>query len=319
MNARVGGLIGLAIVSSLLSSCSIRGGNNADDGNNPYRILDLRVTSITATSVTLKWTATGDDSSSGTASVYDMRVNMDPITYQNWDSCYQLSGEPVPSPAGQTDSMLVTGLTEDSTYYFALDACDEAGNCGGQSNCAQATCFNDYVITFPDSSLERAVRDQIDKPSGEIHRLDIMNMTFLEGNGRGIVSLTGLEHCMPLEVLFMSGNPISDLRPLSGLTRLTGIQFTGANISDISPIANLTNLAAISFRSTPLANISVLERLPNLHWMELSQTQITSLVPLVANSGIGAGDSIYLYYNPQLVPDSANIRILESRGVTIIR
>ncbi len=319
MNARVGGLIGLALALLILLSCSTGGGSNADDGNNPYRILDLRVTSITATSVTLKWTATGDDSSAGTASVYDMRVNMEPINNENWDGCYMLSGEPAPSLAGETDSMIVTGLTEDSTYYFALDACDEAGNCGGQSNCAQATCFNDYVITFPDTSLERAVRDQIDKPSGQIHRLDIMNMVFLDGNGRGIVSLTGLEHCTPLEVIFMNGDPISDLTPISGLHRLIGIQFTGANITDISPIADLTNLIGFSFRATPLQNIIPLTNLPNLHWMELSQTQITSLAPLVANSGIGAGDTLYLYYNPQLAPDSVNIRILESRGVTIFR
>jgi Leucine-rich repeat (LRR) protein len=323
MHARVWGLVSLIIVLSLFWSCSKMGGggNDADDGNSPFVILDLRVSAVTDTTVTLKWTATGDDTSAGTAFQYDMRISREFITQDNWTDATQLTGEPAPSPSGQTDSMEVTGLLRDSTYYFALNACDEAGNCSGPSNCTQATCFTDYIITFPDSNLEAAIRRQISKPSGDIHRIDIMNLTFLDANEVGISSLTGLENCINLTVIFMSNNPISDLEPIAGLWRLNTIQFTGDNISDISPIAGLTNLEAFSFRSNPLSDISVLSGLPNLHIMELSQIQATDLAPLVANNGIAERDTIYLYNNPQLSQEAINVQIpaLEARGVTVIR
>jgi Leucine-rich repeat (LRR) protein len=320
MGAR-NGVLAILFLSLALVSCSNLGGggNNADDGNSPFMIIDLRVSAVTDSTITMKWTATGDDSSAGTASSYDMRMLTHSISYANWDSAIQLSGEPAPSPAGQTDSMVVRGLMADSTYYFALNACDEAGNCGGQSNCVWASCFANYIITFPDTGLEAAVRRQIHKPTGDIYRIDIMNMTFLEANGAGIESLIGLEHCTNLEVIYMSGNPaLANLAPLAGLRKLMGLQLTGNNITDISPLDSLTNLVGISLRATPIANISSLSNLPNLHLMELSQTQITDLSPLVNNTGISFPDTIWLYYNPQLSGEP-HIQILRDRGVTIFQ
>jgi Leucine-rich repeat (LRR) protein len=306
------------------TSCSNLGGggNNADDGNSPFMILDLRASAVTDSSITLKWTATGDDSSAGTASLYDMRMLKLEITNANWDSATQLSGEPSPSPAGQTDSMVVRGLMADSTYYFALNACDEAGNCSGRSNCVSASCFMDYIITFPDTGLQAAVRRQINRPTGVIHRIDIMNMTFLDANGAGIESLIGLEHCTNLMVIYMSGNPlVSDLTPLAGLRKLNGLQFSNGNITDITPMDSLANLEGISLRGNPVADISTLSHLLNLHLMELSQTHITDLSPLVTNSGITYPDTIWLYNNPQLSDQSVNHDIpeLTNRGVTILR
>jgi hypothetical protein len=159
---------GLLICCFALSACSTgTGGDDGDDGNTPYNILDLRLKSVTDSSITLCWTATGDDADVGAAASYDLRIMLgDPIfTDDDWDSAYQFVGEPSPSAAGATDSVTVTGLEAESTYYFALVACDEAANCSGRSNCASGVCFNDHVVAFPDSNLEAAVRLAIGKPT----------------------------------------------------------------------------------------------------------------------------------------------------------
>jgi hypothetical protein len=295
------------------------GGTDVDDGTAPSNIADLRITSVTDSSITLAWTATGDDSTVGTASQYDMRVCNQFITNAEWEEAFQLSGEPTPRPAGQTDSMIVNGLMADSTYFFALQACDESENCSWRSNCAQGSCVNDYVVTFPDSNLEAAVRLMIHQPEGDIRRSSLMGMTFLEGNSAGIGDLTGLQHCTNLRTIYMGNNPISDLTPISQLPRLIDIQFAGNNISNISPVANLSTLLVLYLRNNPLANISAISGLTNLQKLDLTQSGLTDIDPLVANAGLAVGDTVYLEYNP-LSQYALDIQIpaLEARGVTVI-
>jgi len=84
--------------------------------------------------VFLRWSATGDDSSSGRATAYDIRFSQSPITPSAWDSCLAVAGEPIPSPAGDTDSMVVSVPEPDTPYYFALKTSDEAGNVSALSN-----------------------------------------------------------------------------------------------------------------------------------------------------------------------------------------
>jgi hypothetical protein len=90
-------------------------------------------------SITLSWTAPGDDSASGTASQYDIRYSTSPITEANWNSATQISGEPTPLPAGQQQTFAVTGLQSNVTYYFAMKTADEVPNWSGLSNVATGT------------------------------------------------------------------------------------------------------------------------------------------------------------------------------------
>jgi hypothetical protein len=59
-----------------------------------------------------------------------------PITESNWENAVSVVGEPVPLPAGTTQSFVVGGLTPGGTYYFAIRARDDAGNWSGVSNTA---------------------------------------------------------------------------------------------------------------------------------------------------------------------------------------
>ena len=301
-------------------SCSKSGkGVDEDDGNTPFIILDLRVGAVSDSSVTLKWTATGDDADVGTATKYDVRHYHSYIRSSNWDSCTQVTGEPAPHAAGSTDSMEVRGLKTDSTYYFAIVACDEASNCTTPSNCASATCYNNAIVTFPDQNLEAAIRTAISKPSGDIHRLDLMNLTFLEGNGRGIASLTGLEYCTNLEVLFMSYNDISDLQPLAALSKLYALQFVHNQIRSIAPLATLNNLTYIILRSNKVSDLTAFTDLNKLHLVDVSSDSISSIAPMVANLGFADTDTLVLSGNP-LSDAARNFEIpeLQARGVTVI-
>lgn len=94
----------------------------------------LMAPAATPNSVTLTWTAPGDDGSSGTATEYDIRYSLSPITDANWASATQVSGEPTPQPAGSQESFDVIGLSPGTTYYFAIKTADEVPNWSALSN-----------------------------------------------------------------------------------------------------------------------------------------------------------------------------------------
>ncbi|MDH5639976.1 MAG: DUF2341 domain-containing protein, partial [Nitrospira sp.] len=112
----------------------------------PTTIADLAATTVSDTGINLTWTAPGDDNSSGTAASYDIRYRTDAaISAANWGSATAVIGEPLPGIAGSGESFTVTGLTPNTTYYFAIRTLDEVPNWSGISNSPNATTSNTDV------------------------------------------------------------------------------------------------------------------------------------------------------------------------------
>ena len=123
----------------------------APDLTRPGPVTSVAVMSATETSVALRWNAVGDDSLTGTATSYDVRYSTSPITNTNWASATQATGEPTPGSPGTQQNFTVTGLTRQTTYYFALKVADEGGNVSALSNVVNTTT--------PDQTAPAAVRD----------------------------------------------------------------------------------------------------------------------------------------------------------------
>ncbi len=104
------------------------------DATAPGTIADLSVTGTTASSISVRWTAPGDDGTTGTATSYDVRYSTSTITSANWSTATQASGEPTPGAAGTVQNFTVSGLTGSRTYYVAVRATDEVGNVSALSN-----------------------------------------------------------------------------------------------------------------------------------------------------------------------------------------
>jgi hypothetical protein len=114
------------------------GGGSPSDTTAPGAITNLAVLSVATSSVTLSWTAPGDDGASGTAAFYTIRYATTTITEANWPSLTIFSGAPAPLAGGENQSLIITGLASGATYYFAIKSKDEAGNESGLSNIASA-------------------------------------------------------------------------------------------------------------------------------------------------------------------------------------
>jgi len=106
------------------------------DNMDPSSINDLNINNLSTDSITLTWTAVGDDGTTGTSTSYDIRYATYSINTVNWDIVMQCIGESSPKAAGNIETYTVNGLTSDSTYYFALKVVDEVNNWSTISNIA---------------------------------------------------------------------------------------------------------------------------------------------------------------------------------------
>jgi hypothetical protein len=103
----------------------------------PAAIADLATVSSTNTSITLTWTAPGDDGHAGNATGYIVKYSTTgSIDSGNWDSAstYTQSWKPIKN--GTEENHVVTDLTPGTKYWFAIKAYDDASppNYGAVSN-----------------------------------------------------------------------------------------------------------------------------------------------------------------------------------------
>jgi internalin A len=139
-----------------------------------------------------------------------------------------------------------------------------------------------FVVTFPDSALEGAVRAAISKPSGDIYTSDLIGTGFssLAANSAGITDLGGLEFARNLITLNLDSNSISDVSALAGLTSLTTLDLGSNSISDVSALAGLTNLTTLDLGSNSISDVSALAGLTSLTTLDLYAISISDVSAL---------------------------------------
>lgn len=93
------------------------------------------------TSVTLVWTAPGDDGTAGRATRYDLRYSRyaisgtDTLGWWNAATLVNMTGK-FPSASGTLESVVVSGLTVGVQYYAIMRTADEVPNWSAYSNVA---------------------------------------------------------------------------------------------------------------------------------------------------------------------------------------
>jgi phosphodiesterase/alkaline phosphatase D-like protein len=120
------------------------------DVTSPAAITNLATSNPKATTIDLSWTAPGDDGATGTAAAYDIRYRVGTsVTEANWATATQVAGEPTPKAAGSSETFTVTGLTPNTTYYFAIKTADEVPNVSPISNSPSGTTLVSGDVTSP--------------------------------------------------------------------------------------------------------------------------------------------------------------------------
>ena len=159
-------------------------------------------------------------------------------------------------------------------------------------------------VNIPDANLRAAIEGALKKSSGaiitpsEMATLTRLDLPRLDARELPIGDLTGLEHATSLEYLGLSGNRISDISALSGLTSLTHLALAyNWRISDISALSGLTSLTFLSLSSRGISDISALSGLTSLTTLWLYSSGISDISDISALSGLTSLTRLWLYNN----------------------
>jgi hypothetical protein len=120
----------------------------------PGAIDDLMVKQETSSSLSLLWSAPGDDGDAGQAHHYDIRYSSSPIDDQNWDAAIPATGAPTPQAANYIESFTLAGLNSLRSYYVAIKSYDEEDNESPLSNCPMGTTKGESLPPAPVVDLE---------------------------------------------------------------------------------------------------------------------------------------------------------------------
>ena len=160
----------------------------------------------------------------------------------------QLGGDGVLSP-GEKSARFRFEVTfkENKPFTFLVDA---SAVVLGETNCTDP-------VVFPDPNLEAAVRDALNKPSGDVTCADIRLLTELIAVSDSVEILEGLQFAVNLTTLDLADDAlIRDLTPLQRLTNLTRLDLGGNDISDISALVRNSGLGSgdtVDLGSNPLS------------------------------------------------------------------
>lgn len=127
---------GLSYTAAILFACSCDNVNGPPDTTAPGAIVNLAVSRTTFDSVTLSWTAPGDDGGAGRAARYLVRYWTAPAYTFVWDAATPVAETAIPAPAapGTRQECTIGGLTAFRLVYCVVRTVDEAGNLAPLSN-----------------------------------------------------------------------------------------------------------------------------------------------------------------------------------------
>jgi Leucine-rich repeat (LRR) protein len=125
----------------------------------------------------------------------------------------------------------------------------------------------DNKIVFKDPKLEEAIRNRLDKPSGDIYKSDLEKLDWLVLDGGGIIDLSGIEYCVNLTQLTVRYNEVTDIAPVAALTKIENLYIEYTPVQDISAVAGLTGLKRLYLDNNKIADITPVKDLTGLEYL----------------------------------------------------
>ena len=125
----------------------------------------------------------------------------------------------------------------------------------------------------PAEAIEAIIRDAANKPQGQLTREDylgIRRLSLLDKEITGLQAMPVFSHALDLAELNLYDNQISDLTPISRLSKLRWLNLGRNRITDLTPLKKLDHLKQLYLYENP----------------NLTVTQVAELQKALPNCGI---------------------------------
>ena len=138
------------------------------------------------------------------------------------------------------------------------------------------TAAHAQEVSVPDASLDAAIRDALQKPSGPLTQQDLLSLTNLQARARGIRSLEGLEAAANLTVLDLRSNSLSAVIVPSGLTKLATLDLGQNPLANCTIPESLTNLQRVLMEAAALTDLTLPPNLTMLTELSLPRNRFNA-------------------------------------------
>jgi hypothetical protein len=175
--------------------------------------------------------------------------------------------------------------------------------------CASSTLSHaGEPVDFADKLLKQAVESElwVQDPTSE----DMLALTSLMCVNKNISDITGLEHAIHLQALWIRFASVSDISPLAELTTLRSLNLSQNEISDISPLSGLIYLENLNLHANAISDLSPLTDLIDLEYLVLHNNDISDISALSGLENLEHLDLQENYHVTDLSP-LGNMRKLE--------
>ncbi len=131
----------------------------------------------------------------------------------------------------------------------------------------------DQEVPIADAALEAILRNVSGVQGRPLTEKDLSRVGKFEikvENGQAVSDISALRYCLNLEGVAIWESNVSDLSPLSGLTRLRKLWVNHSLVSDVSPLKNITSLTELDLAWNQIADFSPLYGLQGLKVLRIS-------------------------------------------------
>src|SRR5215475_1119310 len=104
-------------------------------------------------------------------------------------------------------------------------------------------------VSIPDTGLNAAIREALQKPAGPLTQQDLLSLTNLDASRRNVRSIDGLEAARNLISLDLQINGLTNSSLPSALTKLMVLDVSANPLTNFSLPNELTNLSSLTIEA----------------------------------------------------------------------
>ena len=169
-----------------------------------------------------------------------------------------------------------------STYYAVLLALVLGVGCGKKGErLLPPEPPKTVPVNIADPIFEKAIREELEKPTGELTKADYEKVTELSLADNQLTEVPqGLEKLTKLTFLVLTKNQLTAVRGLEKLTQLEELCLAENQLTDVKGLENLTQLEYLRLYDNQLTKLRGLEELAKLETLKLGSNKLTDVTGL---------------------------------------